>query len=127
MSVDGDLSAKLHTKVAERLSEHLRTLDGEGPLSLDDERALTRSLIAAELKTLAEDACRNGGSPLDSATESELAEAVFDRVHGWGGSSHTSTTPTFPTSTSTATTTCGWYTGTAPKSVGNRQPTPTRI
>ena len=84
MSVDGDLSAKLHTKVAERLSEHLRTLDGEGPLSLDDERALTRSLIAAELKTLAEDAYRNGGSPLDSATESELAEAVFDRVHGLG-------------------------------------------
>ncbi len=84
MSVDGDLSAKLHTKVAERLSEHLGTLDGEGPLSLDDERALTRSLIAAELKTLAEDAYRNGGSPLDSATESELAEAVFDRVHGLG-------------------------------------------
>ncbi|MCH7901476.1 MAG: CpaF family protein [Acidobacteria bacterium] len=84
MSVDGDLSAKLHTRVAERLSEHLRTLDDKGPLSLDDERALTRSLIAAELKTLAEDAYRNGGSPLDSATESELAEAVFDRVHGLG-------------------------------------------
>jgi len=84
MSVDGDLSAKLHTRVAERLSEHLRTLDGEGPLSVDDERALTRSLIAAELKTLAEDAYRDGGSPLDSTTESELAEAVFDRVHGLG-------------------------------------------
>ena len=84
MSVDGDLSAKLHTKVTERLSEHLRTLEDKGPLSLDDERALTRSLIAAELKTLAEDAYRNGGSPLDSATESELAEAVFDRVHGLG-------------------------------------------
>ena len=84
MSVDGDLSAKLHTRVAERLSEHLRTLDGEEPLSVDDERALTRSLIAAELKTLAEDAYRDGGSPLDSATESELAEAVFDRVHGLG-------------------------------------------
>ncbi|MCH8991167.1 MAG: CpaF family protein [Acidobacteria bacterium] len=84
MSVDGDLSAKLHTKVAERLSEHLRTLDDKEPLSVDDERALTRSLIAAELKTLAEDAYRDGGSPLDSVTESELAEAVFDRVHGLG-------------------------------------------
>ena len=84
MSVDGDLSAKLHTKVTERLSEHLRTLDDKGPLSVDDERALTRSLIAVELKTLAEDAYRDGDSPLDSATESELAEAVFDRVHGLG-------------------------------------------
>ena len=84
MSVDGDLSAKLHTKVAEQLSEHLRTLDDKGPLSVDDERALTRSLIAVELKTLAEDAYRDGDSPLDSATESELAEAVFDRVHGLG-------------------------------------------
>ena len=84
MSVDGDLSAKLHTRVAERLSEHLRTLDDKEPLSVDDERALTRSLIAAELKTLAEDAYRDGGSPLDSVTESELAEAVFDRVHGLG-------------------------------------------
>jgi len=84
MSVDGDLRGRLHRTVAEQLSEHLRTLDGEGPLSPDDERALTRSLIAAELKALAEDAYRDGGSPLDSDTESELAEAVFDRVHGLG-------------------------------------------
>ena len=42
MSVDGDLRGRLHRTVAEKLSEHLRTLDGEGPLSLDDERALTR-------------------------------------------------------------------------------------
>ena len=84
MSVDGDTEARLHRMVAERLSEHLATLDGETPLSLDDERALTRSLIANELKALAEDAYRDGGSPLDSVTESELAEAVFDRVHGLG-------------------------------------------
>ena len=84
MSIDGDLRGRLHRKVAEQLSEHLRTLDGEGPLSLDDERALTRSLIAVELKRLAADAYRDGRSPLDSATESELEEAVFDRVHGLG-------------------------------------------
>ena len=84
MSVDGDLRGTLHRTVAEKLSEHLRTLDGERPLSPDDERALTRSLIAAELKRLATDAYRHGASPLDSATESELAEAVFDRVHGLG-------------------------------------------
>ena len=84
MSIDADLSGRLHRTVAEQLSEHLRTLDGEGPLSFDDERALTRSLIAVELKRLAEDAYRDGRSPLDSATESELEEAVFDRVHGLG-------------------------------------------
>jgi Flp pilus assembly CpaF family ATPase len=84
MRVDGDVRASLHATVAEKLSEHLRTLDGDGPLSLDDERALTRSLIAAELKRLAEDAYRQGGTPMDPVAESELADAVFDRVHGLG-------------------------------------------
>ncbi len=84
MSGDGDLRGRLHRRVAEKLSEHLRTLDGDDPLSLDDERALTRSLIAAELQGLAEDAYRRGRTPLDAAAESELAEAVFDRVHGLG-------------------------------------------
>jgi len=84
VSVDGDLKGRLHRTVAEQLSEHLRSLDGDGPLSPDDERALTRSLIAAELKRLAEDAYRQGRAPLDPAAEAELAEAVFDRVHGLG-------------------------------------------
>ncbi len=84
MTVDTDLRGTLHRTVAEKLSEHLRTIDGNEPLSLDDERALTRSLIAAELRRLAEDAYRDGGSPLESDVESELADAVFDRVHGLG-------------------------------------------
>ena len=84
MSGDVDLRATLHRTVAEKLSEHLRSLDGDHPLSLEDEQALTRSLIAAELRRLAEDAYRNGEAPLDAATESELADAVFDRVHGLG-------------------------------------------
>jgi Flp pilus assembly CpaF family ATPase len=70
--------------VAERLSEHLRNLDGDAPLSVDDERALTRSLISAELARLAEESYRTGDTPLDPGAESELAEAVFDRVHGLG-------------------------------------------
>ena len=84
MSFDVDLTGTLHRTVAEKLSEHLRTIDDNGPLSLDDERALTRSLIAAESRRLAEDAYRNGGSPLKANVESELADAVFDRVHGLG-------------------------------------------
>ena len=84
MNGDADLRATLHRTVAEKLSDHLRSSDGEHPLSLDDEQALTRSLIAAELRRLAEDAYRNGAAPLDAETESELADAVFDRVHGLG-------------------------------------------
>ena len=84
MNGDADLRATLHRTVAEKLSDHLRSSDGEHPLSLDDEQALTRSLIAAELRRLAEDAYRNGAAPLDAETESGLADVVFDRVHGLG-------------------------------------------
>lgn len=84
MNGDVDLRATLHRTVAEKLSDHLRSLDGDHPLSLEDEQALTRSLIAAELRRLAEDAYRNGQAPLDAATEADLADAVFDRVHGLG-------------------------------------------
>ncbi len=84
MTVDTDLGAQLHRKVADKLSEQLRTVDGDGPLSADDERALTRSLISDELQRLAEEAYRHGQTPLDPVTEAELAEAVFDRVHGLG-------------------------------------------
>jgi len=84
MIVDGALRVRLHRAVAEKLSEELRRLDGHAPLSVDDERALTRSLISAELARLAEEAYRQGETPLDPETESELAEAVFDRVHGLG-------------------------------------------
>ena len=84
MIIDGALQARLHRAVADKLSEELRRLDGHTPLSVDDERALTRSLISAELARLAEEAYRNGETPFDPETESELAEAVFDRVHGLG-------------------------------------------
>jgi Flp pilus assembly CpaF family ATPase len=84
VNVDGDLQARLHRAVSQKLSEQLRNLDGDTPLSIEDERALTRSLISAELGRLAEDAYRNGQAPLDSETESELADAVFNRVHGLG-------------------------------------------
>ena len=42
-------------------------------------------MIAAELARLAEDAYRNGQTPLDAGDRDlSLAEAVFDRVHGLG-------------------------------------------
>lgn len=85
MTVDTDLGGQLHRRVADKLSEQLRTIGGDGPLGPDDERALTRSLIADEMQHLAEDAYRHGHTPLDQVTEAELAEAVFDRVHGLGG------------------------------------------
>lgn len=66
------------------MSEHLCTSDGDDPLSVQDEQGLTRSLIAAELARLAEDAYRTGHTPLDTEAESELADAVSDRVHGLG-------------------------------------------
>jgi pilus assembly protein CpaF len=81
---NSDLGGRLHRAVAEKLSEHLRTHDGDAPLSLEDERALTHSLIAAELTQLTENAYRNGQTPLDPATESDLADAIFHRVHGLG-------------------------------------------
>ena len=84
MTVDTDLGGQLHRRVADKLSERLRTVNGDGPLSPDDERALTRALIADELQHLAEGAYRLGHTPLDPVTESELAEAVFARVHGLG-------------------------------------------
>jgi pilus assembly protein CpaF len=78
------LVGRLHRVVADRLSEHLRSLNGDGALSVEDERALTRSLIAAELEDLAETAYREGGRPLEPESEGEVSEAVFARLWGLG-------------------------------------------
>ena len=86
MSVDSALTARVHRSVAEKLTDRLLSAetDEEGRLGADDERALTRSLIAEELQLLAEEAYEGGEQPLDAATEAELREAVFDRVYGLG-------------------------------------------
>jgi pilus assembly protein CpaF len=77
-----ELEAQLHRAVAERLSDRLRS-DGEA-LSADDERALTLSLISAELASMAEEAYRQGDSPIDETAERELSKAVFARLWGLG-------------------------------------------
>ncbi|MDF1596589.1 MAG: ATPase, T2SS/T4P/T4SS family [Acidimicrobiia bacterium] len=82
MNGQSDLVGRLHRAVAENLAERLRAVDD--PLSIEDEQALTRSLIAAELSRLAEQAYRNGEPLLDETAEAEVASAVFDRVHGLG-------------------------------------------
>jgi Flp pilus assembly CpaF family ATPase len=80
VSVDGTLAAEVHRRVAEQLTERLR----DSPVSVEDERALTRSLIAADLARVAEDAYRTGTTPLDRDSERDVAVAVFDRLWGLG-------------------------------------------
>lgn len=77
-----ELEARVHAAVAERLTDGLR--GDVGALSTEDERALTMSLIAAELAAMAEDAYRHGDPPVDEATERELSKAVFARLWGLG-------------------------------------------
>jgi pilus assembly protein CpaF len=81
---DTALVGRIHRVVADRLSERLRRMDGDGALSVEDERALTRSLIATELEELAEASYRDGARPLDPKAEAEVSEAVFDRLWGLG-------------------------------------------
>jgi len=81
VTVEASLVGRVHLVVAEQLTD--RT-DGTEAVSVDDERALTRSLIAAELRRLTESAYRSGTAPLDAASEQEVADAVFDRLWGLG-------------------------------------------
>ena len=86
MSIDSVLTARLHRAVADKLTERLRSAEaeGDGQLRPQDERALTRSLIADEMERMAAEAYAAGDNPLDPDTEAELSEAVFDRLWGLG-------------------------------------------
>ncbi len=81
MTPDPVLVAQVRQAVTDRLTDQLQ---GSGPVSVDDERELTRSVIAAELRRIAEDAYRNGAAPLAAEMESAVADAVFDRLWGLG-------------------------------------------
>ena len=81
MTVEATLERRLHRAVADRLTDRLRS---DRDLSVDDERALTRELIAAELAALAELAYGDNRTPLDSTSERELSDAVFARLWGLG-------------------------------------------
>lgn len=81
--VDSQLVGRIHASVADRLTEQLRA-GSNGDLSVEDERELTRALIAEQLTALSETAYRDGQTPLDGETEVVVAEAVFDRLWGLG-------------------------------------------
>lgn len=81
MTVDASFEVRVHRAVADRLTDRLRTDTG---LSVEDERALTRELIASELTALAESAYGVNGTRLNADTEKDLSEAVFARLWGLG-------------------------------------------
>lgn len=77
---------EVHAKVGELLTER-HAKDGEAGrprMPIDDERALSRKLIADELARLANRAFESGKPPLAERDETEVAAAVFDRLHGLG-------------------------------------------
>lgn len=81
MILDAALVDRVRSRVAVELSGRLG--DGTG-MSGEDEQALTRALIANELKALAETAFRNGATPLDVAEDEELSRQVYARLWGLG-------------------------------------------
>jgi Flp pilus assembly CpaF family ATPase len=82
--VEAELVARLHRIVGEALTATHASHDeaGRARLSLSDERALARKLLADELRRLAADAYSAGRAPLDEPTEDAITAAVLDRLHG---------------------------------------------
>ncbi len=80
------LATRVHASVGETLTQRHATDEeaGRARISLEDERALSRKLIADELAHLANEAFESGTEPLSEHDEAELAAAVFDRLHGLG-------------------------------------------
>ncbi|MBK6856889.1 MAG: CpaF family protein [Microthrixaceae bacterium] len=79
-----ELVGRLHRIVGESLTaaHSAHEDEGRGRLSVSDERALARKLLADELRRLATDAYSTGRQPLDEATEDAVMTAVLDRLHG---------------------------------------------
>ncbi len=84
--VPTSLVNRVHAVVGEALTQrHAVDEEAKRPrLGTDDERALSRKLIADELDRLAGEALNDGRAPLSEAVEQALAAAVFDRLHGLG-------------------------------------------
>ena len=80
------LATRVSTSVGEILTQRHATDEetGRARISLEDERALSRKLIADELARLANEAFESGTEPLSEHDEGELAAAAFDRLHGLG-------------------------------------------
>ncbi len=85
--VDPALVARLLGTVGDALARR-RSADDEGGrvrLGRDDERALSRKLIADRLSELAGTAFAAGRAPLSEDDERRVGDAVFDRLHGLAG------------------------------------------
>lgn len=85
MSVDQALIRSLQSTIGDQLTDALRDAEERGlRLSPDDERALTRKMIATELEALAERAYRESRQPLTDQQEVDISREVMDRLHGLG-------------------------------------------
>jgi pilus assembly protein CpaF len=83
-AIDGGLVQRLHRTIGDALTDaHARhEVEGRGPLTVEDERALTRKLLADELRRMASEAYGQGQAPLDEEAEAAITAAVLDRLHG---------------------------------------------
>jgi len=78
--------AGVHAVVGEAITRRHAEADRDGQvrLSPEDERQLSRKLIADELRRLASRALDSGDTPLSSDQERQVTAQVFDRLHGLG-------------------------------------------
>lgn len=85
--VPAALVARVHAAVGEALTARHAADEDLDRLRLgpDDERALSRKLIADELGRLAADELAGGRPLLGDDAEQALADAVIDRLHGLAG------------------------------------------
>ncbi len=83
---DWALVARVHAAVGEAITQrHAADEAGSRPrLSGEDERVLSRKLVADELRRVAAGAFGEGQPPLSEQAEQAVAEAVFHRLHGMG-------------------------------------------
>ena len=86
LDIDVALARKVRSSVAAELTRRARAveLDGARRLHHDDEVALARQLVNAELENLAREAIAEGREALDPAQEDALARFVFDHLFELG-------------------------------------------
>lgn len=86
LTTAAELVPRLARAVGEALAEERVSRRSGGDLALgsDAERAFARTVIVRELDRLAADALVTGGTPLTSADEQAIADAVLDAVLGLG-------------------------------------------
>ncbi len=84
--VPAEVVDRVHTAVGEELTRRHAADDdaGRSRLSPADERALSRKLVADELRRLASQALADGRTPLTSEQEHAVTSLVMDRLHGLG-------------------------------------------